>query len=232
MQKGKPSTLYTCCEECYYNYVKGTDNEASHIECDAVGNCNCDYQLYNSTCDFEDCSVKNDLIRVSIVDHEGLRCKSKNNTFHVKPGHSYTILVENLTPSSSKIAIDSCMINEEELKISKKENFSKYIVESTVESPNSENTVDNIKLTVSLYKQFQDSLTFRELQCNNGVLADETGTPWMKLGANAESKYKATLNLDIYESKPTDNQTFDIVVIHTDESIDVYSKDDEFNITI
>lgn len=235
IEKGKPSTLYTCCEECYYKYIKGTPKESNYLECDAVGNCNCDYQLYNSDCNFEDCCVQNDYVRVSILNKEGERCKSKNNVFHIKPNQSYSILVENLKLEKGddyKIALDLCLINDEKLEISNKENFSKYIIETNVNGPNNENTIDNIKLIICVYTKFKDSVVIKELDCNNGVLIDEFKKPWMHIETTTESKYRASLNLDVYEAKEENNQGFDIIVVHTNEEVEVYNKDDGYSITI
>src|SRR5579885_1199718 len=85
LQKGLSSNIYTCCQDCYLKFIKGTDLEKNFDECDNLSNCNCDYLLYKTDCNFNDCSVSQDSIRISIIDISGKRFKNNNNEFSVFP---------------------------------------------------------------------------------------------------------------------------------------------------
>src|SRR5271166_3449919 len=82
LDKNKSSMLYTCCEDCYNKYIIGTPQENDFEEYEAEGSANCDYFLYNTDCNFQDCSIVKHNIRVSIIDIMGNRFKLHDeNTF-------------------------------------------------------------------------------------------------------------------------------------------------------
>ena len=135
LHKEKSQFLYTCCEECYVNNIKGTVNEDKYFEyiTDDIGNCMCDYLLYETDCNYEDCSITKNNLRISVVDETGKRCKldktgkyDKNiTTFLLKNNNPYSLLVENVNGSSngpnkylfesSKISMNSLRINNKDM---------------------------------------------------------------------------------------------------------------------
>ena len=139
LEKGKSSMLYTCCEACYNNYIKNTPNEQNYVETTAVNGANCDYLLYETNCNFVDCSVTKNGIRVSIIDSTGRRCKlspNDNTTFLAKNGDTYSFLIENLTDNpnkeTSKIMLDACKINNEEFNLPPSQRCSPFIIEANI----------------------------------------------------------------------------------------------------
>ena len=214
--KNKSSMLYTCCEYCYENYIKGTNKENDHIEIDVSGGgTNCDYLLYNTDCDFKDCSIILNNIRVSVVDVMGYRYKlidSIDPTFSAD-NDSYTIIVENLTDNmlkeTSMMFLEKCYINDDEFQLSNEENFTPFIMEMDV---NQEGDVNNIDLLMAKYEQ-KSIMQMSEL-------SDHV----------ANGKYKAFLGMCLYECVPENVINFSFSVNKNNN--DNVNLEGTFNISI
>ena len=138
VEKGKSSMLYTCCEECFNNNIKDTPKEETYELGTFVG-ANCDYFLYETDCNFEDCSITNNGFRVSIVTDNGKRCKlstTENATFLVKEGDIYSLVIENLTgdvtSEMQRIMLETLTINNDEFQLDSSEKWAPYIIEARI----------------------------------------------------------------------------------------------------
>lgn len=157
LDKNKSSMLYTCCEGCFNNYIKGTDNEQNFIQING-GAANCDYNFYNSDCNFIDCSITTNNIRLSITDTTGRRYKlstNEENTFLMDSICDYIITLENLVDNKieeiSRINIEKIKINTDTLTIDSDINFSPYVIDLPIDNSEMSDIDDEIWIEISKY---------------------------------------------------------------------------------
>jgi hypothetical protein len=250
LKKGESSLVYSCCEICFNNHIKDTPKEEFYVETSYIHSANCDYYLYDSDYNFEDCSIILNNIRLSIIDDMGHRFKldkELENTFLVDENIEYRFVIENLSAykdkENSKIKLDYCKINNDEFKLYSPNEMENYIIEAKV-SPL------NTNKNSSTYNTIKDD-------DQNYVMVNTTNFENLNLSENDNlifvvSKYNLFDNYQISELMQKDNGTFvdhtygiEMLKLNTNEQnikykgfigIEIYSNDTNnnasFNITI
>lgn len=244
IDKKKSSMLYTCCEGCFNNYIKGTDKESEYHEINTSnGGTNCDFLLYKTECDFQDCSITKNNIRVSCIDNAGNRykldSKSLEPTFLVQKNDTYSLLIENLTDDllkeSSMISLEKCKINNNLFEIMKEDNFMPFIVETEIipqlhseTDHNISNTDDDIIFTVLRYSQF----TMVNVSGLTEISDDHLNEYMYPVQSN--TKYKGFLGMCIYKCDPSNIIDFSITIKRIDHLSEIQNDnmDGTFNIAI
>lgn len=219
---GKSSMLYTCCEECYNKYIKGTDQEKNYELNDNLNNCNCDFLLYKTDCDFSDCSLINKKIRLSIIDESGERFKNDNTTFFVTSNSKLFAIIENLDQQlHSYIGITEFSINNNKLNSKNllKEDFTKYMLEIELLPLNQKKNIIfdeiNVHFKLCTYNELDTFNIFELLQLPDGTFIDPGGKPWLKLNSTT-SKFKAFLDVSLYECVTNNESEFNFTIKFTD----------------
>ncbi len=234
--KGKSTDIYTCCEDCYIKFIKDTSKEESYFEIQNVINPNCDYFLYETNCNFEDCSFIKNNIRVSIIDNMGRRYK-KNTIddiiYMTNDNKTYAIIIENLLVNDelSKLSLESCSINDQLVDFSLDTNILFSIIELNIDDGFiNNNEYDNIYLSVNQYIK-HDFCPITELpQNNSGMIYSTTGIPLLQIINKPNEKTKAILGIDVY--KCDNNKIIDFHLTVTNKNVDEIDEIDEIIISI
>jgi len=219
IDKNKSAELYTCCEECYVKYIKNTPNEDNYTEIQHVINPNCDYFLYETDCNFEDCSFVKNNIRVSVVDNMGKRYKKTliENTIYIPNDiKTYNLIIENLLmeKGTTKLSLENCSINNKQINILYDMNTLFSIIELNIDEGFVNDEYDDIHLSISQYIK-HDFFPITELPQNeNGVIYNTLGTPLLQIKNKPNEKTKAVLGVDVYKCDNSKITDFYLTVIN------------------
>lgn len=220
LQKGFSCSVYTCCEDCYFKYIKGTPQEKNYEEYDNLSNCNCDFLFYKTDCNFEDCSLTENNFRISLIDITGKRFKNNKNEFSVSPhifeNSKLFVTIENLNIEATSyinlnfLSLDNKEIN---LKAYLKDDLTKHILEIELDPKLIKQSFDEtlVKLSVSKFNKLESLNIFELLHLPDGTFIDPMGKPWLKF-KNDAVKYKAFLDVTLYETVPMEEFKFNLFI--------------------
>lgn len=135
--KDLSSIEYTCCQFCFDTKVKGTEEEKHYklyIDKDiGLGDCNCDYEMNNTNCNFMDCSIVSDGIRISFMDLTGKRFKFVDSKFvQQKDSNECILILENMGDDDLLFEVNKIIINGETFTLFKN-NTSSDILELNIQ---------------------------------------------------------------------------------------------------
>jgi hypothetical protein len=238
--KTKSCYYYTCCQECYEKYIKGTNKEILFEETKGLSGCNCDYLIYDTDCNFSDCSSTKNDVRISIIDNLGKRFKKtlSNDNYNliceIPKNSEYSLFIENLFKDENEnsfISVEYLFVNDKKCEIIGISNLEKYTFEFLVSLEgifpelSNENilSMDNIeiRLKINKYKLLLNrSPKMLELdQDPNGFFVDLNGHKVIKAPNDAENNYKAFVGLNLYHNEIKNQTEFTIQIKHNDKKI-------------